>query len=220
MPKSTRGTGVFMAKLGEEVSGEELEERRKRWAELEKAIEACKKCPLHKTRTRPVVGEGPLNAKIMFIGEAPGREEDLTGRPFVGRAGKVLTEVLESLGIKREDVFIGNIVKCRPPNNRDPTDKEKALCSPWLDMQISIIKPKILVALGRHSGAYLVEKYRLAKDVREVRGKLLSVSTLFGKTYILITYHPAALLYNPRLRAPFEAHLKQILHVVKAEEED
>ena len=180
------------------------------WDELVDAINNCKKCPLHKTRKHAVVGEGPRDAKIMFIGEAPGREEDLTGRPFVGRAGKLLTESLSAVGIKREEVYIGNVVKCRPPNNRDPTEEEKALCSPWLDMQISLIKPRILVGLGRHSGAYLIDRYRLKGDVRSLRGRAERVSTLFGTLYIFITYHPAALLYNPGLKETFMEHLREI----------
>ncbi len=185
------------------------------WEELEESIKACQKCSLYETCTQKVIGEGPKNSKVVFVGEAPGREEDLTGKPFVGRAGKLLNSILDKIGLPRSEVYITNIVKCRPPNNRDPTDNEKALCSPWLDIQLSLMKPKVIVALGRHSGGYLLEKYGVKKKPSQVRGELLPFSTLFGKQYLMVAYHPAAALYNPSLREEIEEQLKKVKEVIK-----
>ena len=180
------------------------------WQELEESIKACAKCSLNELCTQKVIGDGPNNASIVFIGEAPGKEEDLTGKPFVGRAGKVLTQTLNQICLSRESVYITNIVKCRPPNNRDPTEQEKATCSPWLDIQLNLIKPKVIIALGRHSGAYLLAKYNIDKKPAEVRGQLIPINTLYGKTHIMIAYHPAATLYNPNLRETFKQQLLKV----------
>ncbi len=168
--------------------------------EIEEKIRNCTNCPLHKTRTNAVPGEGPANAKIMLVGEAPGRFEDIQGRPFVGAAGKLLTKILSEVGINRDEVYITNVVKCRPPNNRDPTDEEIAKCSPYLDLQIAAIKPKLIIALGRHSGKYLIEKFggKFGK-ISAIHGKLFHFSTLFGSFYLMATYHPAAAIYNKSL---------------------
>jgi len=120
--------------------------------EIAEQVRNCRKCDLWKTRKNAVPGEGNPHAEIMFVGEAPGENEDIEGKPFVGAAGKLLTKLItEVLGLKREDVFITNVVKCRPPQNRDPTEEEMTACSPYLRMQIDIIKPKLIVTLGRHS---------------------------------------------------------------------
>jgi uracil-DNA glycosylase len=119
--------------------------------EFQKKVMICEWCALSKTRSKVVPGEGSARAQIMFIGEAPGKKEDETGRPFVGAAGKFLEEMLAIIKLKREDVFIANVVKCRPPENRDPTPEEVAACWPWLLAQIKLIRPKLIVTLGRHS---------------------------------------------------------------------
>ena len=168
--------------------------------ELSKAVEACTLCPLHKGRTNPVVGEGPENASAMLVGEAPGRREDETGRPFVGRAGQLLNQLLEEAGLKREEVYITNIVKCRPPNNRDPTEEEKAACSPYLLNQLDIIRPKVVVALGRHSAAFLFQHFSLPwEGITKQRGRPYKVDTLFHHFWLIATYHPASALYRPYL---------------------
>lgn len=169
---------------------------------IRKEILICQKCSLFKTRRNPVVGEGNPKASIMFIGEAPGLSEDRTGRPFCGPAGKILDEMLESIGIKRKEVFIGNLLKCRPPANRDPRKEEIEACSPFLNSQIEIIKPKIICPLGRFSTKFIFEKYGLKRKLRqlsEISGKIFEIETLFGSVKIIPFYHPAVAIYNPKM---------------------
>jgi DNA polymerase len=162
------------------------------WPALERQVVTCTLCALHKTRTNPVFGVGNKNANVMFIGEAPGANEDLQGEPFVGRAGMLLNSMVQSIGLKRSDVYIANILKCRPPNNRDPEAQEVKLCTPYLEQQIALIQPKVLVAVGRIAAQFLL-------DTTE------SMSRLHGRTYqygpqkipLLVTYHPAYLLRSP-----------------------
>lgn len=153
----------------------------------------CTKCELHKSRTNAVPGEGPHDARIMFVGEGPGQNEDEQGRPFVGAAGKFLTELLESIGLKRSDVFITNIVKCRPPNNRAPRKSEIEACNPYLQSQIRLINPRIVCALGTPAITTLMgDEYSASR----FHGKPLTK----GKITILPMYHPAAALYDPTLK--------------------
>lgn len=153
---------------------------------------ACKRCTLYKARKKFVFGEGNPCADIFFIGEAPGREEDLVGRPFVGEAGKLLTKMIESINLKREEVYIGNVLKCRPPSNRDPLPSEVEACKPWLYKQLEIVKPKIICTLGKHATLTLLNKTNFSN----IRGIVYD----FQGAKLLPTYHPAALLYNPRLK--------------------
>ncbi len=160
--------------------------------DLQEKLKSWKGCQLAE-HSNPVLGEGNPNSEIMFIGEAPGKREDELGRPFVGPAGKFLDELLQSIGFKREDVYISNVVKYRPPGNRDPTDEEKAQCMPWLKMEISLIKPKVIVPLGRHALGHFLTK--------------LSITTAHGKPQkitdditVFPIYHPAAALHNGNLR--------------------
>lgn len=163
---------------------------------IEKEIKECKKCPLYKTRKNAVPGEGGFQRRIMFVGEAPGRREDELGRPFVGAAGKFLDELLASIGLSRKDVYITNIVKCRPPGNRDPTDEEIKLCSPYLDRQIAIMKPRIICPLGRFSAKYILEKFGFEMGkISKIQGKVFE-----GNILILPMYHPAAALYHQNLK--------------------
>jgi DNA polymerase len=153
----------------------------------------CTKCELHKSRRIAVPGEGPDDAKIMFVGEGPGQNEDEQGRPFVGAAGKFLTELLESIGLRRSDVFITNIVKCRPPNNRAPRKGEIDACNPYLESQINLINPRIVCPLGTPAiNTVLGEEYSATK----VHGKPIKK----GDRTILPLYHPAAALYDNSLR--------------------
>lgn len=159
---------------------------------LREEAENCRKCLLWESRTNLVFGEGNIDSHIMFIGEAPGFHEDQQGRPFVGAAGKLLTELIESLGIKREDVYIANVLKCRPPKNREPLPDEIKACFPLLQRQIEIINPKIICTLGRYA-AYAV------------LGHTINMSSSHGKYYetngrkVFVTYHPAAALYHGKL---------------------
>jgi uracil-DNA glycosylase, family 4 len=175
-------------------------------------VRQCTKCILHLYRKNAVPGEGNPNAKIMFIGEAPGYNEDIQGRPFVGAAGKLLTQLIEEiLNLKRNEVFITNIVKCRPPENRDPKEEEITACSQYLDRQIILIKPKIIVTLGRHSTSYILNKAGINfKGITSIRGKIIKVK-LFNLNFTLIpTYHPAAVLYNPQLKEELIEDFKKI----------
>ena len=182
-------------------------------AQLVAEVQRCRRCSLWKTRTNVVVGEGSLNAEVMFVGEAPGLHEDRQGRPFVGAAGKLLTELIETiLGLQRADVYIANVLKCRPPGNRDPRPEEIRACTPFLDRQIQIIQPRIIVTLGRFSSIYLLEKAGVkVSSISRVRGKLFTNLKLLGLTLsILPTYHPAAALYKPPLRGALEADFRAV----------
>lgn len=155
--------------------------------ELNTIVRRCRRCPLHRTRTNTVFGEGNPKAKMMFVGEGPGFNEDMMGRPFVGRAGQLLDKMMESVGLKREEIYITNIVKCRPPNNRNPYEDESKVCIEFLRWQVKIIDPDIIVCLGAVSSRNIIHKdFRITKD----RG----VWYKKGKFNIIATYHPAALL--------------------------
>jgi DNA polymerase len=168
---------------------------------IEQEILNCKKCELYKTRTNPVIGEGSLDAEIMFIGEAPGFNEDKNGKPFVGQAGKILDELLNSINLQRENIYIANILKCRPPNNRNPKEDEIKLCSSYLDRQIEIINPKIICCLGNFSTEYIFKKFELKdklEGISKIHGKVFPVSTLTGVIKIIPLYHPAVATYDGR----------------------
>jgi DNA polymerase len=176
---------------------DEIEELKK------ECFEFCKKHPLYKEGTFPVFGEGSLNADIIIVGEAPGYNESITGKPFCGAAGKILDEILENAGLKREDIFITNVVKLRPPNNRNPTKEEIKHFSHFLDKQIEIINPKIIGTLGNFSTAYIMEKFNLKDNIEgisKIHGKVFKVSTLFGVIKIIPLYHPAVATYNANMK--------------------
>ena len=167
-------------------------------AELEKIAEEvrkCCKCPLGSSRTHAVPGEGNPNARIMFVGEAPGADEDAQGRPFVGRAGQLLDKIIEACGLKRQDVFIGNVLKCRPPENRDPRAEEIIACLPYLQRQIEIIQPEVIVALGAHAARTLLNT---AESIGQLRGRFHEYYPGLGRPPIklMATYHTAYLLRN------------------------
>lgn len=191
--------------------------REKKVEEIRREVLSCRKCPLFKTRNNPVVGEGNLKAKIVFVGEAPGFHEDREGRPFCGAAGKILDELLESINLKREEVYITNLLKCRPPQNRDPLPEEIKACSPYLVRQLEIINPKVICPLGRYSMKFIFEKYGLAdrlEPISKIHGKIFEVKSLFSDISIVPLYHPAVATYHPAmkeiLKKDFEA-LKKFL---------
>ncbi len=164
-------------------------------------VRACKKCALHRSRIRSVPGEGPADAEIVLVGEAPGREEDEQGRPFVGRAGRLLNQLLSEAGLKREDLFITNVVKSRPPGNRRPTKNEVKACLPYLWLQLEIIKPKVVGLLGGLATEVILGEKKLTL----VRGRV------FEKKYKFVpTYHPAAVLRNPNLKSVLLEDLKRL----------
>jgi DNA polymerase len=160
---------------------------------LEKRVETCKKCSLCEGRTNTVFGTGDPRAKLIFIGEAPGKQEDLQGEPFVGRAGQLLTKILASVGFTREEVFIANVLKCRPPDNRDPREEEVRSCKPYLKRQIELLQPVLICALGRVAAQNLLETNASLSALRENIHYYEGVKTV-------VTYHPAALLRNPNLK--------------------
>jgi len=174
-----------------------------------------KESPLYRYRTEnkylPVIGEGSHTAKIMFIGEAPGRNEAKTGRPFCGSAGKILDDLLASVGINRPDIYIGNILKDRPQNNRDPLPDEIAIYGPFLDRQISIIQPQVIATLGRYSMKYIMEKFGLSDvllPISKMHGKEFQAETDYGKVYIIPLYHPAAAIYDRSLLETLQKDFK------------
>ena len=160
--------------------------------------ENCK-CELKKTATQAVFGDGNAESDIVFIGEAPGKKEDLEGKPFIGAGGKFLAEMLENIKMKREDIYITNIVKYRPPDNRDPLPEDKEACSEWLISELKIIEPKLIIFLGRHS----MGRFFPAEKISDIHGKLLikNIPELGKKQAFLPLYHPAAALYNGGMRA-------------------
>ena len=187
--------------------------------EFEKEVKKCDKCGLSDDRINVVPGEGSEKAEIMFIGEGPGRNEDEQGRPFVGAAGKFLTELIELIGLTRKEVYIANVVKCRPPENRDPMPEEVEACWPWLESQIKIIQPKLIVPLGRHSLARFLPSAKISADHgRALRKNFENV----GRVIFFPCYHPAAALYNGNLRDVLKkdfAKIPKILELMKKDEQ-
>ena len=177
--------------------------------EIAEEVKVCKKCPLFKGRTNAVPGEGNIHPEILLIGEGPGSNEDKQGKPFVGDAGKFLDEMLASIKIKREDVFITNVVKCRPPNNRDPLEEEVDECTRnYLFRQIKEIKPKLIVTLGRHSMQVFFPQI---KSISSVHGKAYKKA---GQVYY-ICYHPAAAIYQQSLKETMKEDFKQIKEILR-----
>jgi len=162
---------------------------------LEELINGCQKCVLAKNRNKFVFGSGNPNADVMVIGEGPGAEEDKQGLPFVGRAGKLLTDILKAINFTRDEVFIANVVKCRPPGNRTPQQQEMDTCIPYLKKQIDLIKPKLILCLGLTAAQGIL---KLNTNLSSMRGKFYD----FENTKVLVTYHPAALLRNPNWKKP------------------
>ncbi len=163
--------------------------------DLNTVICSCLKCPLGHTRTNFVFGVGNPHAEVMFVGEAPGADEDARGEPFVGRAGQLLNKILDAVKLKREEVYICNILKCRPPNNRDPELTEMETCTPYLHKQIELMQPKFIICLGRIAGQWLLQTN---DSLTALRGSVHD----FAGTKLIVTYHPAALLRNPNWKRP------------------
>jgi uracil-DNA glycosylase family 4 len=169
-------------------------------------VATCRKCNLWKSRKNTVAGDGSINATVLFIGEAPGYWEDIKGHPFVGAAGKLLNEMLLIAGLSRSEVYISNLLKCRPPENRDPLPVEVETCTPFLDKQIQIIEPKLIVTLGRHSTSYILSKagFKEVGSITKLREKIYDVNLLGLSLHVMPTYHPAAALYNARYKSDLE----------------
>ncbi len=188
-------------------------------SELRSHIGDCERCPLHKTRTNLVFGDGNEKAQIMFVGEAPGEEEDLQGLPFVGRSGQLLTKIIEAMGLQRPDVYIANVVKCRPPNNRNPKPEEITCCSPFLNHQIDIIQPKVIICLGTFAAQTLLCSEEKITALRKkfhpwpnqnYRSRYQN-SIQAGSVKLLATYHPAYLLRNPEMKKEVWEDMKMVM---------
>ncbi len=183
--------------------------------EIAGRIRSCTRCGLAPLRTNAVPGEGAQHALIMLVGEAPGEKEDETGRPFIGRSGKLLTELLEGEGLRREDLFITSIIKCRPPDNREPTREEVRSCAPHLLMQLDSITPKVLVTMGNSAYDLFSNTFYLPnKKVGEVRGKVFRLHST-ATSFLVPTYHPAGLIYNRKLIPDFQEDIRTAIRYSK-----
>jgi uracil-DNA glycosylase len=180
--------------------------------QVAKDVSVCTLCPLHESRLKSVPGEGPANAKVMFIGEGPGHHENQQGRPFVGPAGQFLEDLLKLAGLTRSEVFIANVVKCRPPGNRDPEPEEIAACSQYLDAQIALIKPLVIVTLGRFSMAKFFPDEKI--------GRIHGLARKVGGVYCFAMYHPAAALHQPALKKTIEDDMRKLPQVIAKAEAD
>lgn len=182
--------------------------RYERFQQLSQQIEACHRCPLYRTRTHAVVGDGTLEAQLVFIGEAPGREEDLQGKPFVGAAGQLLTKMIQAMGLKREEVYISNVLKDRPPGNRTPLPEEVEACLPFLHEQLDILKPRVICTLG-------------AVATKALLGPSISITKIRGQVHeyrglvLVPTFHPAYLLRNPPAKKFAWADLKKVKQLLE-----
>jgi DNA polymerase len=190
---------------------EPCSETAKSLAELERKIRDCHDCPLARTRTQVVFGTGSVSAELMLVGEAPGKDEDQQGIPFVGTAGKLLNETLRQTGIRRQDVYIANILKCRPPGNRDPKPTEIALCLPYLKQQIALLAPRVICALGKFAAQVLLHT---PERISRLRGKVFSYHDHIS---LVPTYHPAACIYNPGWRQVLVSDLMLAQKVLRGE---
>lgn len=179
-----------------------MAERAQQLQEIAEQVQACTRCPLYKSATHGVPGEGPVNAEIMMIGEGPGFHEDQQGRPFVGAAGKFLDELLAGINLRRSDIFITNVVKHRPPGNRDPMPEEIEACRLWLDQQIDLIKPKVIVTISR----FAMARWFPNEKISAIHGK----ARRFGNLLVVPMFHPAAALHNQSLRPTLEADFKKL----------
>ncbi len=203
-----------MEKNGAESSPISIEQKNGELKKIRQEVANCFKCPLSKTRKNTVFGEGNPDANVMFIGEAPGANEDKQGIPFCGAAGKFLDEMLASINLKREDVYIANTLKCRPPDNRDPEDGEKEKCRPYLEKQFSIIEPKLVVLLGRHATSTFLPS---SGGIAALHGRALKRPN--GQVYLPL-YHPAAALHNGGLRATLLEDFQKIPAILKKIEKE
>ncbi len=189
------------------MSGADAAARREELVALYKEVSKCTKCPLHETRTKSVFGAGNADADLMFVGEAPGAEEDRQGLPFVGRAGQLLNQMLEEIGLSREDVFICNVLKSRPPNNRDPQPSEIAACEPWLFGQVRLIEPRVVCTLGNFATKLLTGS---PAGITRVRGVPQTHQLGVRTVYLLPLFHPAAALRTPAVKEQLRADFATI----------
>lgn len=200
------GSESFFKKGGRDAAGGLSAQQG--WKELKARVSNCKGCGLHKTRQNTVFGSGSINARLMFIGEAPGSDEDIQGLPFVGRAGQLLTKIIEAMGIKRGDVYIANVLKCRPPGNRPPLPTEVLACEEHLKKQIDLIRPKVICALGKFAAQTLL---RTDEPIGSLRGHFRE----YNGIKLMPTFHPAYLLRNPQDKRLVWNDMKKIAYELK-----
>jgi uracil-DNA glycosylase family 4 len=198
-----KGMGISSLTASEGYLGKRVRSRIATLAEVQKEIGDCKRCKLHRARKTIVFGEGNEKARLMFIGEGPGYDEDVQGRPFVGKAGQLLTKIIQSINLQREEVYITNIVKCRPPQNRNPEPDEIQSCHPFLMNQIRAIQPEIICALGTFSAQTLL---KTDTKITALRGKFYDIEGM----KVIPTYHPAFLLRNPERKREVWEDMKKI----------
>src|SRR3989339_335342 len=199
------------------INEKDCKKRKELLKKVKDDVVALKNSPLYKYRVKPVIGEGDHFSKIMFIGEAPGKNESETGRPFCGAAGRVLDELLSSVGLKREEVYITNIVKDRPPENRDPLPEEIDLYAPFLDRQIDIIQPHVVATLGRFSMAYIMNRFGLQdqlKNISQMHGKVFETNSNYGKINIVPLFHPPVALYNGSTKETLKEDFKVLKNLI------
>ncbi len=199
-----RASGITEVFMKEPLCGRKAGDKKAGLSDLKKTVLGCVSCNLHKTRKNVVFGAGNELARLMFVGEAPGRDEDEQGLPFVGRAGQLLTKIIEAMGLKREDVYIANILKCRPPDNRPPMPEEVAACQSNVRDQIKAIKPKVIVTLGKFASQTLLET---ETPISILRGKFHE----YEGVKVMPTFHPAYLLRNPDDKKLVWADMKKVM---------
>ena len=207
-----KGMGITTLPVTENILEKVARSETATLAEVRKELGDCKRCKLHRTRKTIVFGEGNEKATLMFIGEGPGYDEDVQGRPFVGKAGQLLTKIIESINLSREEVYIANIIKCRPPQNRNPEPDEIESCSPFLMKQIRVIQPKIICALGTFSAQTLL---KTDTKITALRGKLCDLEGI----KVIPTYHPAFLLRNPERKRDVWEDMKKITELLNSSTE-
>jgi uracil-DNA glycosylase family 4 len=205
-----KGMGITTLPVAEDVPEKGTQPEIPTLADVRKELGDCKRCKLHRTRKTIVFGEGNQEAALMFIGEGPGYDEDVQGRPFVGKAGQLLTKIIESINLSREEVYIANIIKCRPPQNRNPEPDEIESCNPFLMKQIRVIQPKIICALGTFSAQTLL---KTDTKITALRGKLYDLEGI----KVIPTYHPAFLLRNPDRKKEVWEDMKKIEELLKTQ---
>ena len=190
--ESSPAPALSVAEAAARAPGADLPSAADVWSELAGRVSACTRCVLHKTRTQTVFGVGRRDAELFVIGEAPGADEDRQGEPFVGRAGQLLNAMLRAIGLPRSEVYIANILKCRPPGNRDPQPEESASCTSYLAEQLALVQPRVLLAVGRISAQWLLQT---DTPIGRLRGRVLTYGE--RNTPLVVTYHPAYLLRSP-----------------------
>ena len=205
-----KGMGITSVPVSENIPETVIRSEILTLAEVRKELGDCKRCKLHRTRRTIVFGEGNEKAALMFIGEGPGYDEDVQGRPFVGKAGQLLTKIIESIHLPREEVYIANIVKCRPPQNRNPEPDEIQCCNPFLMKQIRVIRPKIICALGTFSAQTLL---KTDTKISALRGKIFDLEGI----KVIPTYHPAFLLRNPERKREVWEDMKKIAELIQTQ---